>query len=62
MRRSTANRDQVSILVLLDSGLRASELFSLKIGEFDIKRGKLEIKQWVKGGAKATLGGQYEKD
>jgi len=62
MRRPTANRDQVIILILLDSGLRASELCSLKIGELDIKRCKLEIKHRVEGGAKATLGRQNEKD
>jgi integrase/recombinase XerD len=56
MRRPTANRDQAIILVLLDSGLRASELCSLKIGEIDIKRGKLEIKHGVEGGAKGGKG------
>lgn len=56
MRRPTANRDQAIILVLLDSGLRASELCSLKIGEVDIKRGKLEIKHGIEGGAKGGKG------
>jgi len=56
MRRPTASRDQSIILVLLDSGLRASELCSLKIGDVDIKRGKLVIRHGVEGGAKGGKG------
>jgi integrase/recombinase XerD len=56
MRRPTANRDQAIILTLVDAGLRASELCSLKIGDFDAKRGKLEIRHGVEGGAKGGKG------
>jgi ATP/maltotriose-dependent transcriptional regulator MalT len=56
MRRPTANRDQAIILTLLDSGLRASEFSSLRIGDFDAKRGKLEIRHGVEGGAKGGKG------
>jgi len=56
MRRPTANRDQAVILVLLDTGMRASELCSLLIEDFDPKRGKLEIKHGVTGGAKGGKG------
>jgi integrase len=38
MRQPTANRDQVIILTLLDSGIRASEFSSLRVGDFDAKR------------------------
>jgi integrase/recombinase XerD len=56
MRRPTANRDQAIILTLVDTGLRALELCSLKIEDFDPKRGKLEIKHGVEGGAKGGKG------
>ena len=56
MRRPTANRDQAIILTLVDTGLRALELCSLKIEDFDPKRGKLEIKHGVQGGAKGGKG------
>lgn len=56
MRRPTGNRDQAIILVLLDAGLRASELCSLTIEDIDFKRGKLEIKHGVEGGAKGGKG------
>jgi integrase/recombinase XerD len=56
MRRPTANRDQAIILTLVDTGLRALELCSLKIENFDSKRGKLEIKHGIEGGAKGGKG------
>jgi integrase/recombinase XerD len=56
MRRPTANRDQAIILVLVDTGLRALELCSLKVGDVEIKRGKVEVKHGVEGGAKGGKG------
>ena len=56
MRRPTANRDQALILVLVDTGLRALELCSLKVGDVEIKRGKVEVKHGVEGGAKGGKG------
>jgi integrase/recombinase XerD len=56
MRRPTANRDQAVILTLVDTGLRASELCSLKIRDFDPKRGKLEVRHGAEGGAKGGKG------
>ena len=38
MRRPTANRDQAILLTLLDSGIRASEFSSLRVGDFEAKR------------------------
>jgi integrase/recombinase XerD len=52
MRRPTANLDEALILVLVDTGLRALELCSLKVGDVEIKRGKVEVKHGVEGGAK----------
>jgi integrase/recombinase XerD len=56
MRRPTANRDQAIILVLVDTGLRALELWSLKVGDVEIKRGKVEVKHGVEGMAKDSKG------
>jgi integrase/recombinase XerD len=56
LRRATAKRDQAILLVLLDSGVRASELCAMTIGDFDAKGGKLEIKHGVDGGAKGGKG------
>jgi integrase/recombinase XerD len=56
MRRSTAKRDQALIMTLLDTGLRASELCSLKIGDVDLKTGKVLVKHGRLGGAKDGKG------
>jgi integrase/recombinase XerD len=56
MRRPAANRDQALILILVDTGLRALELCSLKVGDVEIKRGKMEVKHGVEGGAKGGKG------
>lgn len=56
MRRATAHRDHAIILTLLDTGLRASELCSLKIGDVDQKSGKVQIKHGSAGGAKGGKG------
>jgi len=56
MRRPTANRDQAVLITLLDTGLRASELCALKIGDLDQKRGKLDVRHGVEGGAKGGKG------
>jgi len=56
MRRPTVKRDKALILVLLDTGLRASELCALKIGDLDTKTGKITVKHGAKGGAKGSKG------
>ena len=56
MRRSTARRDRAIILTLLDTGLRASELCSLTVDDVDLKRGKINVKHGVGGGAKGGKG------
>jgi integrase/recombinase XerD len=56
MRRSTTKRDQVLIMALLDTGLRASELCALKIGDVDLKTGKVQVKHGRLGGAKGGKG------
>jgi len=56
MRRPTARRDRAIILTLLDTGLRASELCSLRIGDIDHKSGKVVIRHGVGGGSKGGKG------
>lgn len=55
-RRPTANRDRAVILVLLDTGLRASELCALNIGDVDQRSGKVDVKHGQEGGAKGGKG------
>ncbi|MBN1316343.1 MAG: site-specific integrase [Anaerolineales bacterium] len=56
MRRTTYRRDEAIILTLLDTGLRASEICSLKIGCVDQKTGRIDVKHGVAGGAKDGKG------
>ena len=54
--RPTAKRDKAIILTLLDTGLRAMELCSLRIGDVNLKTGRVEVKHGVIGGAKGGKG------
>jgi integrase/recombinase XerD len=56
MRLPYGHRDQAIILVLVDTGLRAMELCSLKVGDVDLKTGKVEVKHGASGGAKGGKG------
>jgi integrase/recombinase XerD len=56
MRRPTGLRDRALILVLLDTGLRASELCALNVGDVDEKTGKIIVKHGREGGAKGSKG------
>lgn len=56
IRRPSANRDQAIVLVLLDTGLRATELCSLTINDVDLKTGKVTVRHGVGGGAKGGKG------
>lgn len=56
MRLANAHRDQAILFVLVDTGLRAMELCSLRIGNVDLRSGKVEIKHGVLGGAKGGKG------
>lgn len=56
MRRVTRYRDRAIILMLLDTGLRASELCSLLIGDLDMSTGKVTVKHGETGGAKGRKG------
>jgi integrase/recombinase XerD len=47
--RATANRDRALIKVLLDTGLRASELCQLRIGDYDPATGDIRVR-FGKGG------------
>ncbi len=56
MRLPNGYRDQAIIMTLLDTGLRAMELCSLKIKHVDTKTGKVEIQHGRDGGAKGGKG------
>lgn len=56
MRRATFRRDRALILTLLDTGLRASELCALKVGDLDPRTGRVEVKHGTHGGAKGGKG------
>ena len=51
MKRMTGRRDRAIILTLLDTGLRASELCALTIGDLDQKTGRVTVKHGTAGGA-----------
>jgi integrase/recombinase XerD len=55
-RRRMNYRDKEIILMLLDTGLRANELCSLKIGDVDYQSGKVDVKHGAAGGAKGGKG------
>jgi integrase/recombinase XerD len=55
-RQPTASRDTAVLLVLLDAGLRTSELCALKVEDVDLKTGKVEVKHGIQGAAKAGKG------
>ena len=46
----TAKRDRALILTLLDTGLRAMEFCALRVGNADLKTGKVEVEQGIRGG------------
>jgi len=56
MRRATSYRDRAIIVMLLDTGLRASELCALTISDVDMKSGKVTLKHGSEGGAKGGKG------
>lgn len=55
-RRRTDRRDQALILVLLDTGLRASELSALTVGDVDLRTGRVLVRHGRRGGAKGGKG------
>ena len=56
MKRPTAKRDRAIILTLLDTGLRASEICALNIGDLDQKTGRVNVKHGIAGAAKGGKG------
>ncbi len=56
MARRTGLRDMAVLLTLLDTGLRASEICALRIGDVDLDAGQVEIRHGALGGAKGGKG------
>jgi integrase/recombinase XerD len=56
MRRPTGRRDRAIILTLLDTGLRAGELCALRIGDLDLKTGKVIVHHGALGASKGGKG------
>jgi integrase/recombinase XerD len=56
MNRATGRRDRAIILFLLDTGVRASELCALHVGDWDQKTNKVNIRHGREGGAKGGYG------
>ena len=56
MRRPTARRDRAIILTLLDTGLRAGELCALRVGDVDLKTGRVIVHHGDQGGSKGSKG------
>jgi integrase/recombinase XerD len=56
MRRPTARRDRAIILTLLDTGLRAGELCSLRVGDVDLITGRVIVHHGALGGSKGGKG------
>ncbi len=55
-RRPTVERDKAIILLLLDTDLRAMEICTLRIGDVNLKTGRVNVKDDVIGGAKGGKG------
>jgi integrase/recombinase XerD len=56
MQRATGKRDKAILLMLLDTGLRASELCALRLMDMDLKTGRIQIRAGVEGMAKGRKG------
>lgn len=56
MHRPSANRDQAIILTLLETGLRATEICSLTIGDLDLRTGNVNVQHGIGRGAKGGKG------
>jgi integrase/recombinase XerD len=61
MKRETATRDRAIVLLLLDAGLRASELCHLSIGDVDLTTGKVTVREGKGGKDRVTYLGKVAR-
>ena len=61
MSRDTAKRDRAIVLVLLDSGLRASELCALTVADVDVTTGYVLVKRGKGGKGRITYIGKQTR-
>ena len=57
-KRNTADRDKAIILVLADTGIRATELCDLTIADYDEKRGRFHVRQGKGDKARYVVAGK----
>jgi integrase/recombinase XerD len=60
-KRPTGLRDRAILIVLLDTGIRASELCALTLGDYDAAEGKLTIRRGKGGKLRVVFLGQAAK-
>lgn len=61
-RRSTGRRDRAIILLLVDTGLRASEVCDLKISDFDRRAGRITVRHGKGDKARNVYPGQAARN
>jgi integrase/recombinase XerD len=61
MRRETAHRDQAIVLVMLDTGLRATELCNLRVGDVDLSTGRVTVRLCKGGKDRITYVGKVAR-
>jgi integrase/recombinase XerD len=62
MQRATRHRDKAIVVVLLDTGLRVSELCDLNLGDVDMKSGAVQVRSGKLDKGRTVYMGNVAKD